>query len=443
MRRSAMFENWGRRRRAGTVSGRRGLMRHHSRRLSYSDRGPRSSRVSGKHDHGRPASHRMVTGGYRTPYLEKDERTTQDPARQPPPDPCRRFLRPPTPVPVRLPGFTPWSCSARMPTSDSIGSPVSRNGSSMHRSPCSPDRLRPLLGRVPHPPRPEGAAPGGGLLLRRALRRRARPGAGHPRETHDCDTTRWSSTCRRSASTPVAPCTPPTGAGSARLCVIDHEPRAVSEEDAVVLADLARMLEQELKSLSLATLDELTRLTNRRGFDAIAEQTIAMCRRVGEPATLLYFDLDGFKPINDTLGHAAGDGCCGPSPETSGRRFATRTSSPGRRRRVLRASDVCDHRGPSPGRCRCWREPRDARGRAARVLQRRDRTVRSFQARHRARVGRGSRSAHVSTEARPWPGRCAVGHGLARGLRVTRDKKGFKRSVVRPITPAELVAIVT
>jgi diguanylate cyclase (GGDEF)-like protein len=99
----------------------------------------------------------------------------------------------------------------------------------------------------------------------------------------------------------------PDGSRLGTLCVIDHEPRGVGEEDAGVLQDLARMLEQELKSLTLATLDELTGLTNRRGFDAIAEQTIAMCRRTDQPATLLYFDLDGFKPINDTLGHAAGD----------------------------------------------------------------------------------------------------------------------------------------
>lgn len=99
----------------------------------------------------------------------------------------------------------------------------------------------------------------------------------------------------------------PDGNPLGTLCVIDHEPREMGEEEAGVLKDLAWMLEQELKSLSLATLDELTGLTNRRGFDALAEHTIAMCRRVGEPATLLYFDLDDFKRVNDTLGHHAGD----------------------------------------------------------------------------------------------------------------------------------------
>ncbi|MDH3423098.1 MAG: sensor domain-containing diguanylate cyclase, partial [Gemmatimonadota bacterium] len=99
----------------------------------------------------------------------------------------------------------------------------------------------------------------------------------------------------------------PDGSPLGTLCVIDHEPREVGEEDADVLQDLVWMLEQELQSLSLATLDELTNLTNRRGFDAIAEHSIAVCRRISEPATLLYFDLDEFKAVNDALGHAAGD----------------------------------------------------------------------------------------------------------------------------------------
>lgn len=99
----------------------------------------------------------------------------------------------------------------------------------------------------------------------------------------------------------------PDGRSLGTLCVVDHEPREIESEDVRVLEDLARMLEQDLRSLSLAMKDELTGLTNRRGFDTMAEQTIAMCRRVGEPATLLYFDLDEFKEINDSLGHAAGD----------------------------------------------------------------------------------------------------------------------------------------
>lgn len=99
----------------------------------------------------------------------------------------------------------------------------------------------------------------------------------------------------------------PDGSALGTLCVIDHEPRHVDENDAALLRDLAGMLEQELKSLSLATQDDLTGLTNRRGFEAIAAHTLAVCSRVDRPATLLLFDLDEFKEINDRRGHAEGD----------------------------------------------------------------------------------------------------------------------------------------
>jgi len=99
----------------------------------------------------------------------------------------------------------------------------------------------------------------------------------------------------------------PDGSPLGTLCVIDHEPRDVADEDVDALRDLAGLAEQELKSLTLATSDDLTGLTNRRGFEAIACHTLALCYRVHRPATLLLFDLDDFKVINDTQGHAAGD----------------------------------------------------------------------------------------------------------------------------------------
>lgn len=91
------------------------------------------------------------------------------------------------------------------------------------------------------------------------------------------------------------------------LCVIDDKPRVFDGEDLKLLQDLAEMVEQELASLQLATTDHLTTLSNRRGFELLATHALRICRRLNNPATLLLFDLDRFKAINDLYGHAAGD----------------------------------------------------------------------------------------------------------------------------------------
>jgi diguanylate cyclase (GGDEF)-like protein len=56
-----------------------------------------------------------------------------------------------------------------------------------------------------------------------------------------------------------------------------------------------------------ARTDWLTGLPNTRSFLETAAHEIARARRTHSPLTLAYIDLDGFKAVNDTLGHAAGD----------------------------------------------------------------------------------------------------------------------------------------
>ncbi|USX28974.1 sensor domain-containing diguanylate cyclase [Oxalobacteraceae bacterium OTU3CINTB1] len=91
------------------------------------------------------------------------------------------------------------------------------------------------------------------------------------------------------------------------LCIIDAVPHEFDEDDAVALRDLASMVEDELTAFQAATTDELTRISNRRGFMQMAQYSLNFCARQGAPATLAFLDLDGFKPINDTFGHAEGD----------------------------------------------------------------------------------------------------------------------------------------
>jgi diguanylate cyclase (GGDEF)-like protein len=59
----------------------------------------------------------------------------------------------------------------------------------------------------------------------------------------------------------------------------------------------------------LALLDDLTGVANRRQLLRRLVEECAIAQRTSEPFTLLVIDLDGFKEINDSHGHAAGDAC--------------------------------------------------------------------------------------------------------------------------------------
>ena len=99
----------------------------------------------------------------------------------------------------------------------------------------------------------------------------------------------------------------PNSSALGTLCIIDTAPREFSAEDRAFLCELGTMIEDELFSLTRATIDDLTGLSNRRGFRTIADHVLSVCKRSASPAVLLLMDLDGFKQINDTHGHAEGD----------------------------------------------------------------------------------------------------------------------------------------
>lgn len=85
-------------------------------------------------------------------------------------------------------------------------------------------------------------------------------------------------------------------------------------EDAAVLDALVTGAAQALQRIALldqlrvqAATDPLTGLANRRSFDATLERVLRERRRSPRACALLYLDVDGFKAVNDRLGHAAGD----------------------------------------------------------------------------------------------------------------------------------------
>ena len=72
-------------------------------------------------------------------------------------------------------------------------------------------------------------------------------------------------------------------------------------------SDITEHKELEDRIARLALVDMLTDLPNRCAFEEALERAAARSRRHGGAIAILYLDLDGFKSVNDTLGHAAGD----------------------------------------------------------------------------------------------------------------------------------------
>lgn len=91
----------------------------------------------------------------------------------------------------------------------------------------------------------------------------------------------------------------------------DGESWALIEEMLAFAAEAEQQIGQQKKRIhhleSLSITDELTGLANLRGFRRLLKKAIASARRHQEYGVIGYIDLDGFKAVNDTFGHAAGD----------------------------------------------------------------------------------------------------------------------------------------
>ncbi|AXE64542.1 diguanylate cyclase [Hyphomonas sp. CACIAM 19H1] len=125
-----------------------------------------------------------------------------------------------------------------------------------------------------------------------------------------------------------APLSDPDGKRFGTLCLIDSQPRTLSPEQLELLKSMAHIVSQDICVCSagryavqdlidaeeercalydLAVTDPLTKTLNRRAFFRFAEREVQRAHRHNHPISVLMFDIDHFKRVNDIHGHAAGD----------------------------------------------------------------------------------------------------------------------------------------
>ena len=125
-----------------------------------------------------------------------------------------------------------------------------------------------------------------------------------------------------------APLSDPDGKRFGTLCLIDNKPRILSPPEIELLKSMAHIVSQDICVHSagryavqdlinaeeercalydLAVTDPLTKALNRRAFFRFAEREVQRAHRHQHPLSVLMFDIDHFKKVNDVHGHAAGD----------------------------------------------------------------------------------------------------------------------------------------
>jgi diguanylate cyclase (GGDEF)-like protein len=83
--------------------------------------------------------------------------------------------------------------------------------------------------------------------------------------------------------------------------------RLNAELEAIVEARTHELVEKNRELEVLSVTDRLTGLYNRRKLDELLDEELALFRRYGSHVAVVMLDIDHFKHVNDTLGHAAGD----------------------------------------------------------------------------------------------------------------------------------------
>jgi diguanylate cyclase (GGDEF)-like protein len=113
------------------------------------------------------------------------------------------------------------------------------------------------------------------------------------------------------------PLASPDGYNIGALCALDIQPRQFDAAQIHIMTNFAALVMDEMELRLIAQTDFLTGALTRRAFIAELDRAWARFARQSEPAAVILLDIDHFKTINDSLGHAAGDmvlaavaGCC-------------------------------------------------------------------------------------------------------------------------------------
>lgn len=88
-----------------------------------------------------------------------------------------------------------------------------------------------------------------------------------------------------------------------------HELNRRKEREQELLQATKQLEEANRQLENLSNIDALTGIANRRRFEEFFAQEWRRARREGLPFSLIFFDIDFFKPYNDLFGHPAGDEC--------------------------------------------------------------------------------------------------------------------------------------